>query len=146
MAAKISGVAPMMVSGLQRRRERVTETGFAFALNRADEEDPLPRLHTMMDGITVQGKQLAEHMDVKDMRKYRALVSDFLEEAVSHSHQFERENFLDRRGRHRVYGVVKLVNQELDNLVQELFKSEKDHLSILDKIDEIRGLLLDIIA
>jgi uncharacterized protein YaaR (DUF327 family) len=40
---------------------------------------------------------------------------------------------------------VRLVNQELDELAQELIKNEKNHIAILDKIDQIRGLLLDII-
>ena len=51
---------------------------------------------------------------------------------------------LDRRGRHRVYGLVKLVDKNLDDLAGELVKEEKDHLAILGKVDEIRGLLLDI--
>ena len=53
-------------------------------------------------------------------------------------------NFLDRRGRHRVYGIVRLVDKNLDDLAGELVKDEKDHLAIISKIDDIRGLLLDI--
>jgi len=44
----------------------------------------------------------------------------------------------------RVYGIVKQVNQALDELAEELMNEEQDHLAILSKIDEIRGLLLDI--
>jgi hypothetical protein len=40
--------------------------------------------------------------------------------------------------------MVRLIDQNLDELAQELIKDEKDHLLILNKIDEIRGLLLDI--
>ena len=69
-----------------------------------------------------------------------------MNEIVNRSHKFSRENFLDRRGRHRVYGMIKRVNAALDELAQELMKDEKDHLVILDKIDEIRGLLLDILT
>ena len=69
-----------------------------------------------------------------------------MNEIVSRSHKFSRENFLDRRGRHRVYGMVKLVDKALDELATELIKDEKDHLTILNKIDEIRGMLLDILA
>lgn len=61
----------------------------------------------MIEEITVQGKKLAEHMDIKDLKKYRAMVADFMNEVVSRSHKFSRENFLDKRGRHRVYGIVK---------------------------------------
>ena len=97
-----------------------------------------------MDEITDQGKKISEHMDIRDMKKYRGLVKDFMNEGVNRSHKFSRENFLDRRGRHRVYGLVKLVDKNLDDLAGELVKEEKDHLAILGKVDEIRGLLLDI--
>ena len=82
--------------------------------------------------------------NIKDMKKYRELVKGFMNEVTSRSHQFSRENFLDRRGRHRVYGIVKLVDKNLDDLASELMKDEKDHLAIVGKVDDIRGLLLDI--
>ena len=82
--------------------------------------------------------------DIRDMKKYRELVKGFLNEVVNRSHKFSRENFLDRRGRHRVYGIVKMVDENLDNLARELVKDEKDHLAIVGAIDDIRGLLLDI--
>jgi uncharacterized protein YaaR (DUF327 family) len=67
-----------------------------------------------------------------------------MQEVISNSHKFSRENFLDRRGRHRVYGIVRLVNQKIDELAQELLKAEKNHVRILEKIGEIEGLILDI--
>ena len=69
-----------------------------------------------------------------------------MNEVVTHSHEFSRENFLDRRGRHRVYGIVRLVDKNLDDLAKELVKDEKDNLTILNKVGEIQGLLLDIVA
>jgi hypothetical protein len=80
------------------------------------------------------------------MKRYRALIKEFMNEVVNRSHKFSRENFLDRKGRHRVYGIIKLVDDKLDELAQELIKDEKDHIAILGKIDEIRGLLLDILT
>ena len=109
-----------------------------------EEKDLQQRLNTLMEDITTQGEKIAEHMDVRDMKRYRELVKDFMNEVVNRSHKFSRENFLDRRGRHRVYGIVKLVDRNLDELAAELVKDEKDHISILGKVDEIRGLLLDI--
>ena len=97
-----------------------------------------------MEDINEQGEKIARHMDIKDMRRYRELVKGFLNEVVSRSHEFSRENFLDRRGRHRVYGIVKLVDKNLDDLAGELVKDEKDHIAIVSRIDDIRGLLLDV--
>lgn len=118
---------------------------FKFTLASHIEEAELQeKLNGLMSDITTQGEKLAEHMDIRDMKKYRELVKDFLNEVVNRSHKFSRENFLDRRGRHRVYGIVKLVDKNLDDLASELVKDEKDHLTILSKIGEIRGLLLDV--
>ena len=100
----------------------------------------------MMEEITMQGKKLGKHMDVRDMKHYRALIKEFMNEIVNRSHKFSRENFLDRRGRHRVYGMIRLVDKNLDELAAELIKDEKDSITILGKIDEICGLLLDILT
>lgn len=120
---------------------------FKFTLISNIEEQGLKeRLTIIMSEITAHGKKLGKHMDVRDMRRYRALIKDFMNEIVSRSHEFSRENFLDRKGRHRVYGMVKLVDQKLDELARELISDEKDNIAILSKIDEIQGLLLDILT
>ena len=53
----------------------------------------------ILSGFTTEGEKLAKKRDVKDMRHYRGLVKEFLNEVVTRSHSFSRENFLDRRGR-----------------------------------------------
>lgn len=124
-----------------------SDDSFKFTLiSNIEEKDLQEKLGNMMQEITEQGEKIAKHMDIKDMRKYRQLVKDFLNEVVNRSHKFSRENFLDRRGRHRVYGIVKLVDKNLDELAGELVKEEKNHIEIVGRINDIRGLLLDITA
>jgi len=146
MSVRISQSTPVNTATIQPRQQRVTESGFDFKLNRLDDEGLAERLSNLLNDITVQGKRLVEHMDIRDMRHYRSLVSDFMHEVVTRSHEFSRENFLDRRGRHRVYGIVRLVDKKLDELAQDLLQSERERINILDKVDEIKGLLLDITA
>ena len=118
---------------------------FKFTLvSNIEQQDLQRRLTSMMQDITEQGDKIAKHMDIKDMKRYRELVKGFLNEVVNRSHEFSRENFLDKRGRHRVYGIVKLVDKNLGDLADELVKDEQDHLEIVSKIDDIRGLLLDV--
>ena len=121
------------------------DSAFKFMLaSNIEEKDLQVRLTAMMEEITMQGDKLSKHMDVRDMKRYRGLIKNFLNEIVTRSHEFSRENFLDKRGRHRVNGIIKLVDENLDELAKELIKDEKDHMAILSKIGEIRGLLLDI--
>ena len=144
MALKVDSInAPQPVEAPQQTEKGVGSFKFTLA-SQVEEAELQEKLNGLMNDITAQGEKLAEHMDIRDMKKYRELVKDFMNEVVNRSHKFSRENFLDRRGRHRVYGIVKLVDKNLDDLASELVKDEKDHLSILSKVGEIRGLLLDI--
>ncbi len=129
----------------ETKETQKADGSFKFTLaSQIEDADLQEKLTGLMGKIDEQGKKIAEHMDIRDMKKYRALVKEFVNEVVNRSHKFSRENFLDRRGRHRVYGMVKLVDKNLDELAQELVSEEKDHLSLLGRVDEIRGLLLDI--
>ncbi len=129
----------------QTQQVQESDGTFKFTLvSRIEEQDLQNALTNMMEEITRQGEKLSKHRDIKDMKRYRSLIKDFLNEVVNRSHAFSRENFLDRKGRHRVYGIIRLIDENLDQLAQELVKDEQDNLAILNKIGEIRGLLLDI--
>ena len=145
MDIKISDILAARFSEQAAPKEKVNQPDFSFTLNKLSDEGLVERLNTLLSEISVQGKRLADHMDVGDLKNYKQLISEFINEVVTHSHEFSRENFLDRRGRHRVYGIVRLVNQDLDDLAQELLKKEKDHIAILDRVNEIQGLLLDLL-
>ncbi len=136
----------MPTAQVQTPQQAVSSDGtFKFTLASHIEEAELQtRLQNLMAEITIEGEKLAKRRDVRDMKHYRGLVKSFLNEIVTRSHSFARENSLDRRGRHRVYGIIRLVDENLDLLAQELMKDEKDNLAILARIGEIRGLLLDI--
>ena len=129
----------------QTQAAKPTDGTFKFTLASAIEESELAeRLSNLMGEITEQGEKIKKRRDIQDMRRYRSLIKDFMNEVVNRSHKFSRENFLDRRGRHRVYGMVRLVDEKLDLIASELIKDEQDMLLIMNNIDEIRGLLLDI--
>lgn len=127
--------------------EQVQEANgdFKFILtSKLEDSDLAERLNLMMQDIIQQGERISKKNDIKDMQRYRILIKDFMNEVVTRSHVFSRENFLDRKGRHRVYGIIRQVDKELDELAQELVKDESNNIDILAKIGQIQGLLLDI--
>ena len=79
-------------------KTKETDGSFKFTLTSAIGEAQLQeRLNSLLEQITNQGERIAQHMDIRDMKRYRGLVKDFLNEVVNRSHKFSRENFLDRR-------------------------------------------------
>ena len=123
MDIKVNQAAPVAQPEAQAP-VRETDGAFKFTLvSHIEEQELQARLSTLMEEITMQGNKLAKKRDIKDMKKYRGLIKEFMNEIVSRSHSFSRENFLDRKGRHRVYGIIRLVDENLDELAQELMLS-----------------------
>lgn len=129
------------------RHAKASDGSFKFTLiSNIQEADIQSKVSALVNEISEQGKKISKRTDIRDMRRYRELIKSFLGEVVYRSHKFSRENFLDRRGRHRVYGIIRLIDSNLDELAEELIKEEKDNLAILTKIGQIEGLLLDILT
>ena len=93
----------------QTQAAQPTDDTFKFMLaSNIEEEGLAERLNLMMEEIVMQGDKIVKRMDVRDMRRYRTLIKDFMNEIVNRSHKFSRENFLDRRGGHRGFGINRL--------------------------------------
>ncbi len=146
MDLKVSEILASRLNELNKTEINQPDKDFSFTLNKIKNENLSEKLNGLIEEISITGKKLTEHMDINDFKKYRSLVGDFMNEIVTNSHEFSRENFLDSRGRHRVYGIVKKVDDDLDSLAQELLKEESDRMVMLEKTDDIQGLLLDLMV
>jgi len=102
------------------------------------------RLKDMKKEIDEQGKLLGDRVDVREFEKYRRLIREFLDEIVSNGYTFSKEDAYASRGRHRYIATVRIVDEKLDALGKEVIKEHADKIEILNRIDDIRGLLLDL--
>ena len=131
---------------LVKEERKVTEgqRSFRSQLTLAESHNYEDRVQEMVLQISRQGEKLAKRADIAEFKQYKRLISEFMNEVVGNSHKFSKKNFLDRRGRHRVYAIVKKVDEELELLTQEVLSSQNDNIGIQKKLDDIRGLLLDL--
>ena len=114
--------------------------------NRRAEGGFREKLRNLLERIDMQSQRLSERMDIGELKRYRSLVREFLDISIKHSSQFHKEHTLDSKGRHRIFAIVKKVDTELENLTREVLRQQKDNIKVLAKIDDIRGLLLDIVT
>ena len=141
---KISEILTNPNPEINRTTQSSNDTFKFMLVSNIAEQELQQKIGGLVSQIDEQGKKISKKKDIRDMRRYRELIKELLNEVIYRSHEFSRENFLDRRGRHRVYGIIRLVDKNLDELAEELMKDEQDNISILSKIGEIQGLLLDI--
>ena len=118
---------------------------FSAHMDKKYSESQEEELKKKAQEIEKQGKRLVSHVDIAELKAYKRLIMEFLDDAVRGSSRFSKDSFLDRRGRHRVFAIIKTVNEELELLTKEVLSSEKDNLKILGRIEDIRGLILDLV-
>lgn len=119
---------------------------FKAKLGELEQEEIRVRLETLYSDIEKQTSRLQDSLFIDDLVKYKKLVKEFLDVSVNNSHVFFKENSLDRRGRHRVFSLVKKVDLELDQLTEDFLQIESNRIDILTRLDSISGILMDIMT
>ncbi|MCL2627818.1 MAG: YaaR family protein [Oscillospiraceae bacterium] len=127
-----------------RSAGEVENSAFRRTLTDLSQDMHAARLAEMREDINRQGERLSDRVDVKEFEKYRRLIREFLDEIVSNGYTFSKEDAYGSRGRHRYIATVKVINEKLDELGKEVMKDQADKIDIIHKIDDIRGLLLDV--
>ena len=124
--------------------KKISSKKFSKELLRLDELTVKEKLDYLLSKIDTQAEKLSEKMDIKELIVYKKLISEFLQESVNSMVKFTKDSFLDRRGRHRVHSIVKKVDSELEELTKSVLSKEEDNINILKKMEDIRGLIVDI--
>ena len=104
------------------------------------------RLGELLGKIEDQGKTLAESRTVDELRKYKQLVKEFMDDAVKLGLNLEERKGFNRRGRTKVYKIVQEVDRKLLDLTDAVIREQKKSLDILNMVGEIQGLLINIYA
>lgn len=143
----VKGIGPIDINnivGSQSTRKEIQNKQFIEKFQNIKSDHVRDHLEKLFNEISIQSDKINEKLHLSEVVRYKSLVKEFLDVAVKNSHQFSKQNFLDRRGRHRVYSIVKSVDRELDAITKEFLNKEVDRLAIVKKLDDIRGMLLDV--
>ncbi len=139
-----SGVPNLPLKGA-KKVSAGKETDFRSQLDRAEGNSYEQHLEALVDEIIKQGEKLSKKVDVKEFRAYKNLISEFLDSTLGKSLKFSKRSLLDRKGRHKVYALIRRINEEVDKLARDVMDGERDNISLLKRMDDIRGLILDMI-
>lgn len=136
--------------GITDREGRVTtdqtQISFGDHMHQVQRDMVQQELERLFTDIDKQGKALGKSLNIKDLKKYKDLIQKFLDYAVNKMYHLKEQPGWDRKGRYKIYTVVETVNRELENLTEMLLADQQDKISILAKVDDIRGMLVDIFS
>lgn len=118
---------------------------FSDIMQQNNEKFNQEQLSKMMQQISLQGDRLAKSMTVRELRQYKLLVKQFLEETARRGMNLRDTKGWDRRGRSKRYKLLEEIDKELLNLADEMLENEQGRIDILQKIGEIKGMLINLL-
>lgn len=117
---------------------------FSAVISQTKDQMNVDKLTRLVQNIEDQGKVLSESVSVEDLRKYKQLIKEFMDDAVKHGLKLEERRGFNRRGRTKVYKIVEEVDKKLLELTDLVLKKQEKGLRILDMVGEIKGMLINI--
>ncbi|WP_342412224.1 YaaR family protein [Bacillus sp. FSL K6-1560] len=104
----------------------------------------LDQLTRLLSDIEAFGKRLTKSRNFKDLARFKGLVKRFVKEAVDSGLSHETSKSFDLYGNSRTLGLVKEIDDKLIQLTEEMMDQEKPAIDLLERIGEIKGLLINL--
>ena len=141
---EVPRVSKTGINRVQKKENVPTESiSFSEVMGSKRENLVYEKMTKMMQDIEDQGKVLAESRTVDDLKKYKKLVKEFMQDAVNNGLKLEDQRGFNRRGRTKVYKIVKEVDKKLIDLTNAVLQKEQNGLNILNLVGEVKGLLIN---
>lgn len=102
----------------------------------------------LMDGVTMAGEELKKSPLPDAFVTYKKKITQFLHFVVKNSYDVESQTGIrsPRLKSRKKYTIVTTVNEMLDQLAREILLQQTNQISMLAKIEEINGILVDLIS
>ena len=135
-----------MPSSVHSGMRHVEEADTSFSAELTDQRGNMTReeLEALLKKIDEQGAKLTKTPTYDELRAYRGLVQEFVNEAVSHMYELHTSAGWDRMGRQKVYTTVRSIDDELEKMAEHIRLGQSDQLAIVASQDAIRGMLVDL--
>ncbi|MDP7421139.1 MAG: YaaR family protein [bacterium] len=100
------------------------------------------------DNLLLEIEEAAESLEKRptlgSLHRYKGLVRRFLDEILSKVYQVRMRPGRAREGHQKLHVVLEAIDERMAALAESIMNEQSESLSLVDKLDEIRGLLLDL--
>ncbi|MDR4200563.1 YaaR family protein [Bacillus altitudinis] len=129
---------------LQAMKGSQTSASFKSSMETQSGKLRLEQLTVMLSDIEVFGKKLTKSRNLKDLARFKGLVKRFVKETVDNGLNIETSRSFDIYGNTRTLALVKALDEKLIELTQDMMNQEKPSIDLLERIGEIKGLLINL--
>lgn len=145
MSLRINSPHQTLTPNLDSQNSLERNSDFSGILSKTQKLQSV-ELQNFLDRLEAKGQKLAQSPSIVDLRDFRDMVKSFLRSTFGQSRTMQEDTSWDYQGRPKVMARIGKINQALDDLGKKLLDEQAKPLDILTKIDEIRGLIVDLFA
>jgi uncharacterized protein YaaR (DUF327 family) len=97
----------------------------------------------LVEEIARQGKRFAKNPTQELLKLYKSMIKDFLEYVTKHMLQVEHHT--GGRLKQKIYTVTTVIDEKLNDLAAHVMSQQANNIHLLSTLDEIRGILIDLV-
>jgi uncharacterized protein len=101
-------------------------------------------LHQLLQDIDQQGQHLSENPTFNELRKYKGLVKQFMGEVTKSGVGIYQSESWDLHGGNKTLKTIQVLDRKLMELTEHVLNQQNEGISLLDRIGEIKGLLINL--
>ncbi len=116
---------------------------FKKILNETREVDVTAHLENLMETIEEKAKKLKRNLTIKDLSEYRYYVKEFLK-VFNEEFMQAKQTFSWNQGSMKNFTIIEEIDENLEALRNLFMEEQKDTLEVVQRLDAIRGLLVDL--
>ncbi|MDR1127565.1 MAG: YaaR family protein [Treponema sp.] len=104
-------------------------------------------IDNLMDEIHSKGDELKKRPLPQEILLYKKAVHDFLDFIVKNAYDIEKQIGARRKREEnqKIFIQVKVIDQRLEQLAMVILAGQADQMKILARLEEINGLLVDLL-
>ncbi|MCY8233842.1 YaaR family protein [Priestia endophytica] len=140
---KINQDAPLYIEQDRQQSQKVTSSPLKFQDLVGKQANKL-QLQQLMAGIEDQGQRLARSQTLREMAKYKMLIRRFIKEAVEFGLDLKDSRSFSYDGQTQKLTTVEEIDEKLMELTKDITNQQADSISLLKKLGEIKGLLINL--
>jgi len=130
------------VLGSALEETKQDEAGF-LAAGEAFSEAALEKL---LDEVHESGDKLKEKPTTETIQAYKKAVRDFMRLVVEKSYSVEEKTSGGNILKRKKYVKIAVIDDALEKLAAEILRNQRDKLEILRRVEEINGMLVDLMS
>ncbi len=123
-----------------------SDKNFSGLLGQEEQSLHLQELKNILKGVDQKGEALKKRGGMADLKAYKKEVQQFLQAVQKKGLRIRQISSIAPDGSMKLYTVIEKVDDTLEEITRAFMNSEQENLDLINKIEEIRGLLVDLFA